>query len=159
MEQLLHRLTGVDLSALPCVTAYSQTLLLSELGTDMSHWATHKHCVSWLGLAPGSRQSGKRRRHQKRFRGAAGKIFAVIARSIGRSKYLALSGFYRRIKAKRGAQVANIACARKIAILFYNALRFGIKYGEEVWKSTKWRTKSVRCEASSAPQHDLVTNL
>jgi transposase len=131
MEQLLHRLTGVDLSALPCVTAYSQTLLLSELGTDMSHWATHKHFVSWLGLAPGSRQSGKRRRHQKRFRGAAGKIFAVIARSIGRSKYLALSGFYRRIKAKRGAQVANIACARKIAILFYNALRFGIKYVEE----------------------------
>jgi transposase len=131
MEQFLHRLTGADLSALPCLTAYSQLLLLAEVGTDMSRWPTHKHFTSWLGLAPGSRQSGKRRRVQKRFRGAAGKIFAVIARTIGRSKYLAISGFYRRLKAKRGAQVANIACARKLAILFYNALRHGIKYVEQ----------------------------
>ncbi len=131
MEQLLHRLTGVDLTALPCITAYSQILVLAEIGTDLSPWPTYKHFVSWLGLAPGSRHSGKRRRHQKRFRGTAGKLFAVIARSIGRSKYLALSGFYRRIKAKRGGQVANVACARKIAILFYNALRHGIKYVEE----------------------------
>jgi hypothetical protein len=41
----------------------------------------------------------------------------------GRSQYLALSGFYRRTKAKRDAQVANVACARKIALLFYNALK------------------------------------
>ena len=131
LEQLLHRLTGADLSALPCITAYSQMLLLAEVGTDMSRWPTHKHFVSWLGLAPGNRQSGKRRRVHKRFRGAAGKIFAVIARTIGRSKYLAICGFYRRVKAKRGGQVANIACARKIAVLFYNALRYGIKYVEQ----------------------------
>lgn len=131
MEQLLHRVTGADLSALPCITAYGQILLLAEVGTDMSRWATAKHFVSWLGLSPGSRHSGKRRRQQKRFRGTAGKIFAVLARTLGRSKYLALSGFYRRIKAKRGGQVANIACARKIAVLFYNALRYGIRYIEQ----------------------------
>jgi len=131
MEQLLHRLTGVDLTALPCITAYSQMMILSEVGTDMSRWATERHFTSWLGLAPGSRQSGKRRRHQRRFRGTAGKIFCVVARTLGRSKYLALSGFYRRIKAKRGAQVANIACARKIAVLFYNALKHGIGYVEQ----------------------------
>jgi hypothetical protein len=55
----------------------------------------------------------------------------VIARTIGRSKYLALSGFYRRIRATRGGQVANIACARKIAILFYNALKYGLRYVEQ----------------------------
>jgi transposase len=131
MEQLLHRLTGVDLTALPCITAYSQMLVLSEVGTDMSRWPTEKHFVSWLGLSPGSRQSGKRRRHQKRFRGTAGKIFCVVARSLGRSKYLALSGFYRRLKAKRGGQLANVACARKIAILFYNALKHGLRYVEQ----------------------------
>jgi hypothetical protein len=97
----------------------------------MSPWITGKHFVSWLGLAPGNRQSGKRRRHQRRFRGAAGKNFCVIARTLGRSKFLALSGFYRRVRARRGGQVANIACARKIALLFYNAIKFGIKYVEE----------------------------
>ena len=131
LEQLLHRLTGVDLTALPCITAYSQMLVVSEVGTDMSRWPTGKHFVSWLGLSPGSRQSGKRRRRQKRFRGTAGKIFCVVARTLGRSKYLALSGFYRRIKATRGAQVANIACARKIALLFYHALKHGMQYVEQ----------------------------
>ncbi len=61
-------------------------------------------------------------------------------------KYLALSGFYRRIKAKRGGQVANIACARKIAILFYNALRYGIKYveqGLEKYKQT-YKERTLR---------------
>jgi len=146
LEKLMYRWTGVDLTALPCITAYSQMLILSETGTDMSRWLTHKHFVSWLGLSPGSRQSGKRRRNQKRYRGAAGKIFCVIARTLGRSKYLALSGFYRRIRARRGAQIANIACARKIAILFYNALKYGLKYVEQGLEAyeKKYREQSIQ---------------
>ena len=30
-----------------------------------------------------------------------------------------------------GAQVANIATARKLAVLFYNTLRYGLAYVEE----------------------------
>lgn len=131
LEQLMQQITGGDLSALPCITAYSQMLLVAEVGTDMSRWPTAKHFTSWLGLSPGSRSSGKRKKNQKRYRGVAGQIFCVLVRTLGRSKYLAISGFYRRIKAKRGAQVANIACARKLAVLFYNALRFGLKYVEQ----------------------------
>jgi transposase len=153
MEHLMHRLTGVDLTALPCITAYSQMLVISEVGTDMSRWPTVKHFVSWLGLSAGSRQSGKRRRRQKRFRGVAGKIFCVIARSIGRSKYLALTGFYRRIKATRGGQIANIACARKIATLFYNALRHGVPYVEQGLQAyeQRYRQQSIkRLQAAAA---------
>ena len=158
LEKLVHRWTGVDLTALPCITAYSQTLVLSEIGTDMSRWNTHKHFVSWLGLSPGSRQSGKRRRTEKRYRGAAGKIFCVIARSLGRSKYLALSGFYRRIKFKRGPQVANIACARKIAVLFYNALKYGIKYVEQGLEAyeKKYREQSIRGVKNAAARWGLT---
>ena len=146
LETLLHRLSGVDLTALPCLSAYSQMLIISEVGTDMSPWPTHKHFVSWLGLSPGSRQSGKRRRNQRRFRGTAGKIFCVIARTLGRSKYLALAGFYRRLRSTRGAQVANVACARKIAILFYNALKFGLQYVEQGLESyeQKYREQSIK---------------
>jgi transposase len=158
LENLLHRLTGADLSALPCLSAYSQMLILSEVGTDMSRWATHKHFVSWLGLSPGSRQSGKRRRNQRRFRGTAGKIFCVIARSLGRSKYLALSGFYRRLRSTRGGQVANIACARKIAILFYNALRRGVKYveaGLEAYEK-QYRQQSIQRMKKAAARFGLT---
>lgn len=146
LERLLHRLTGADLSALPCISAYSQVLIISEIGTDLSRWPTFKHFVSWLGLSPGSRQSGKRRRNQRRFRGTAGKIFCVIARTLGRSKHLALAGFYRRLKGARGGQVANIACARKIAILFYNALKHGLAYVEQGLKAyeKQYREQSIK---------------
>lgn len=158
LEKLLRRLSGADLSALPCLSAYSQMLILSETGTNLGPWPTAKHFVSWLGLSPGSRQSGKRRRSQRRFRGAAGKLFCVIARSLGRSKYLALSGFYRRVRANRGGQVANIACARKIAILFYNALTKGVKYveyGLEAYEK-RYREQMIRRIKNSARRFGLT---
>ncbi len=158
LEQWLHRLTGADLSALPCLTAYSQMLIISEVGTDMRPWPTAKHFVSWLGLAPGSRHSGKRRRNQKRFRGTAGKIFCVIARSLGRSKYLALAGFYRRLRSTRGGQVANIACARKIATFFYNALKHGLHYVEQglVDYERKYHEQTVRRMKKAAARFGLT---
>src|ERR1700721_2997272 len=158
LENLLHRLSGADLSALPCLSAYSQMLILSEIGTDLSPWPTPKHFVSWLGLSPGSRQSGERRRNQRRFRGTAGKIFCVIARSLGRSKYLALAGFYRRLRSTRGGQVANIACARKIAILFYNALKHGVKYVEQGLEAyeKKYREQSIKRMKKAAARFGLT---
>lgn len=129
---LLLRLTGgQDLTQLPCLTDYSLMQLIAEVGTDMTRWADAKHFTAWLGLAPGSRQSGKSKKSQPRFRGKAGRIFCVIAQSLARSKYLALGGFYRRIRGRRGGQVANIAAARKVTVLFYNTLRHGWKYVEQ----------------------------
>lgn len=158
LDHLLHRLSGVDLNALPCLSAYSQILILAEVGIDLSPWQTAQHFVSWLGLSPGSRQSGKRRRKQRRFRGAAGKIFCLIARTLGRSKYLALAGFYRRLRSTRGAQVANVACARKIAILFYNAMRFGLKYVEQGLQAyeKKYREQSIQRFKKAAHHLGLV---
>lgn len=132
LHTLLLRLNGgQDLGALPALSDYSVLQLLGEVGTDMSRWPSAKHFTAWLGLAPRSRQSGKRRRREKRFRNPAGQIFCVVARSLARSKHLALGGFYRRLRAMHGRQVANIATARKIAVLFYNTLRFGLAYVEQ----------------------------
>lgn len=129
---LLLRLTGgQDLTRLPCLTDYSLMQLLAEVGTDMTCWKDAKHFTAWLGLAPGSRQSGKTKKSQPRFRGKAGRLFCVIAQSLAQSKYLALGGFYRRIRGRRGGQVANIAAARKLAVLFYNTLRHGWDYVEQ----------------------------
>lgn len=40
----------------------------------------------------------------------------------------ALGAFYRRLSARIGKAKAVTATARKIAILFYNAMRYGLKY-------------------------------
>jgi transposase len=131
LKMLLVRITGGhDLSALPALTDYTALQLISEIGTDMTRWPTVKHFTAWLGLAPSSRRSGKRRRWEKRFRGRAAQILCVAARSLARSKYLALGGFYRRLRATRGPQVANIAVARKLAVLVYNTLIHGLDYVE-----------------------------
>jgi len=129
---LLRSLSGGhDLTQLPCLTHYSVMQLLAEVGTDMARWKDAKHFTAWLGLAPGSRQSGKTKKSQSRFRGKAGKLFCVVAQSLAQSKYLALGGFYRRIRGRHGGQVANIAAARKLAVLFYNTLRYGWNYVEQ----------------------------
>jgi transposase len=146
LHGLLWRLCGgKDLTALPGVAPYVLLQLLAEVGTDLAkHWPSEKHFTAWLGLAPGSRQSGKRRGNQKRGRNRAGRLFCVIARSVGRSVDKALGGFYRRLKGRRGGLVANLALARKLAELFWRLMVHGIAYVEQGLK--KYEEKVARTE-------------
>jgi len=147
LHQILKVLCGGQSAAdLPTLTDYTVLQIIAETGTDMTRWPTVKHFTAWLGLAPSSRQSGKRRKPEKRFRGRAGRLFCVAARSLARSKYLALAGFYRRIRATRGGQVANIASARKVAQLFYCTLRYGMNYVEHGLQQydAKYRAQSIK---------------
>jgi len=132
LHSLLWRLCGAkDPTQLPGIADYVLLQLLAEVGTDLSHWKSEKHFTAWLGVAPGSRQSGKRRGSQKRQRNRAGRLFCVIARSVGRSVDKALGGFYRRLKGKRGGLVANLALARKLAELFWRLMVHGLAYVEQ----------------------------
>ena len=146
LHGLLWRLCGnKDLTVLPGVADYVLLQLLAETGTDLGkHWRTEKHFTAWLGLAPGSRQSGKRRGNQKRGRNRAGRLFCVIARSVGRSVDKALGGFYRRLKGRRGGLVANLALARKLAELFWRLLVHGTSYVEQGLK--KYEEKVAQTE-------------
>jgi len=131
-EKIFMMTSGRDVSQIVGLTDLSVMKLLAEVGTNVDAWKTEKHFTSWLGLAPNIHQSGNtRKRKGRRPKTLAGQIFREAATSIGQSKYLALGGFYRRIKARSGAMVANVATARKIAVLFYNTLKFGSNYVEE----------------------------
>ncbi len=131
LREILQRLCGgTDLTTLPAHSEYSVLQLIAEVGTDLTKWRTEKHFTSWLGLAPGSAQSGKRRASVKRRRNRAEQIFSVMARSLARSKYIALGGYYRRMAARRGGLVANKALARKLATLFWRVMVKGIDYAE-----------------------------
>ncbi|MGZ8899684.1 MAG: IS110 family RNA-guided transposase [Limisphaerales bacterium] len=159
LHQTLLRLCGGENAAdLPTLTDYTVMQIIAETGTDMSRWPTVKHFTAWLGLAPSSRQSGKRRKSEKRFRGRAGQLFCVAARSLARSKHLALGGFYRRIRATRGGQVANIAAARKVAELFYCTLRYGLNYVEQGLEqyNAKYKAQSIRRIQAAARRFGLT---
>lgn len=128
---LLSLSGGHDAARLPGLTPGNWLKLLSEVGTDLSRWPNEKAFAAWLGLAPGKHQSGKTaRRARRRPQTAAGQIFRLAAQSLAKSRYLALGGFYRRLKARTTAAIAVVATARKLAILYYRAMRHGLAYVE-----------------------------
>jgi transposase len=122
---------GKDLNVLPAHTDYSVLQLISEVGTDLSRWPDEKRFTAYLGLAPGSHQSGKYKGSVRRKRNRAGRLFCVMARSLARSKQFALGGFYRRMAGRKGGLVANIALARKLAELFWRVMVKGLDYVEK----------------------------
>ncbi len=128
---LLKVLGGRNPGRIPGLTDYTVLQLLSEVGTDLGAFKTEKHFTSWLGLAPGTRNSGKRRRNQSRKGGRAGQIFRGIAQSVGRSITMGLGVFYRRIRALRGGLVASKALGRKLAELYYRVMTRGLRFVEE----------------------------
>lgn len=140
LHGLLMKLCGHhDPTALPGITDYSLLQLIGEVGTDLRRWPSAKHFTAWTGLAPASRQSGKRRGHAKRQRNRAGRIFCVLAQSLARSTDKALGGFYRRLRARRGGLIANQALARKLAALFWQVMVHGVAYVEEGLKKYEAR--------------------
>ena len=57
----------------------------------------------------------------------AASLLRLAAVTVGRTE-TALGAFFRRLSARIGKAKAITATARKIAVLFYNALRHGMKY-------------------------------
>lgn len=132
LHQLLKRICGGrDVTAVAGIADGLLVQLIAETGTDMSPWKTEKEFVSWLGLSPGTAQSGKRKGAVRRQCNRAGRLFRLGARSLARTVDKALGGFFRRIKKAKGGLVATKAVGRKIALLYYRTLKHGLAYVEK----------------------------
>jgi transposase len=126
---LLYQITGVDLTQIHGIGPYLALRLISECGTDLSRWPTAKHFTSWLTLSPGSKISGGKvlsARTKKTTNRVAAQL-RLAATTVSRTD-TALGAFYRRLATRIGKAKAVTATARKIAVLFYNAMRFGMSY-------------------------------
>ena len=129
VRPLLWKITGADLTQIHGFGPYLALKFVAECGTDMNRWPDASHFTSWLCLSPGNKISGgkvlssKTRRSSSRIAAA----LRLAATTIGRSD-TALGAFYRRLSSRIGKAKAVTATARKLAILFYNALKYGHKY-------------------------------
>lgn len=128
-RQPLYQLTGVDLTQIHGIGPYLALRLVAECGTDLSKWPTAKHFTSWLTLAPGCKISGGKvlSAHTRKTTNRVSAHLRLAAVTVGRTN-TALGAFYRRLAARVGKSKAVTATARKIAVLFYNAMRFGMSY-------------------------------
>lgn len=139
---LIQLFCGKDATALPGITDYTWLRLFAETGNDLTKWKTEKHFTSWLGLAPGQHQSGKKNKtRNKKYRPKAGQIFRTIAQSLIESKKIALGAFGRRLKGKRGPGIATKATARKLAVLYWRLMVKGLDYTEKGIKAYEEKMK------------------
>lgn len=130
LREILAQMCGTDLTRLPALTHYSVLQLVSETGTDLSAWPSEKHFVAWAGLAPRSKDSGKRKGNSKTTCNRTGRLFCMVAQSLAKSKDMALGGFYRRLRGRRGGPVAIKAVARKLATWVWRLMVKGEDYLE-----------------------------
>jgi len=125
----LYQLTGADLTQIHGVGPFLALRLIAECGTDLSKWKSAKHFTSWLTLAPGCKISGGKvlSAHTRKTSNRVTAHLRLAAVAVGRTN-TALGAFYRRLAGRIGNAKAVTATARKIAVLFYNAMRFGLDY-------------------------------
>ena len=125
----LYALLGKDVTQIHGLGPYVALKLVAECGDDLAAWPSAKHFTSWLCLAPGNKISGGKvlSSRTRRSGSRAAALLRLAAVSVGRTE-TALGAFYRRLSARIGKAKAVTATARKIAVLFYNALRHGMDY-------------------------------
>lgn len=130
--KLMKMTGGNDPSQITGLTDKTLLELMAETGINLEdNWITEKHFSSWAALAPSMHQSGKSNKRRKiKKNSRAGQIFREAALSIAASKHSALSGFFKRMKTKKGFRHALKATARKIAVIYYRVMTKGLAYVE-----------------------------
>lgn len=134
MRSELHRLFGVDLTAVPGINALTAHTLLAEVGPDLSRFPSADAFANWLALCPGNKKSGGRVLSSKTrpTNSRLSHALRVAAQTLARSRSY-LGNFYRSMRARLGAPQAITAAAHKLARILYHLLTTGDAYDESVF--------------------------
>ena len=132
------------------------TLLRAGLlkGSFMSSFSDSQHSCSWAGLSPGNNESAGKRKsaHINKGNPYLKSMLCEISWVISGKRTLYLSGWYWRIKQRKGSKRATIALARKLLTLIYSILKTGQPYDEDCFEQRR-----KRCERKRA--HRMVNEL
>jgi transposase len=131
------------LMSVPGVGAITAAAFMAAVG-DIGRFPSAKKLVGYLGLDPIVRQSGSSEASYGRIskQGSAAGRYALVEASWSAVKAPGpLRAFYERTKGRRGASVAIVATARKLACLFWILLSRGedYAYGQPSLRARKQR--------------------
>jgi transposase len=144
----LYYVVGVDLLELEGIDAGTALVVLSELGTDLSKFATVKHFCSWLGLCPQWHKTGGKVQSSRTRPGVNRVAVALRLAAHGlHHSHSALGAYYRRQKSRLGAPKANTATAHKLARLVYYALTKGLPYVKQSQAAYEAQQRTRQLEA------------
>ena len=112
------------LMSVPGVSLVSAAAFVAAVG-DIRRFTSPKKLVSYVGLDPRVRQSGEapaRHGHISKQGSAEARHMLCEAAWVAVRTPCPLRAFYERVRARRGAQVALVATARKLGVLFWHLL-------------------------------------
>jgi transposase len=118
------------LTSIPGISELAAIIILSEIGTDMSRFATAGHLLSWAGLCPKNDESAGKRRSNRLRKGAPWLKITLVqcAWAASRKKASYLQAQFHRLRARRGAKKAICAVMASILTSIYHMLKDGTFY-------------------------------
>ena len=108
----------------PGVSLMTAATFIAAVG-DIRRFREPRKLVSYLGLDPKVRQSGSgAARHGRISKQGAAQVRQMLAEAafVAVSTAGPMRAFYERVRARRGSQIAIVAVARKLAVLFWHLL-------------------------------------
>jgi transposase len=119
-QSQLERLTTI-----PGVSGFVASVLIAEIGTDMTRFPSAGHLISWAGLCPRMDESAGKRRNTRTRKGARWLRSTLVhaAWPAARSKGTYLQAQFLRLKSRRGPKKAAVAVAASILTAAYHILK------------------------------------
>ena len=118
------------LATIPGVGPLAATVILAEIGTDMSRFPTAGHLLSWAGFCPAQNESAGKRRSSRLRKGAPWlKVMLVqCAWCAQRKKGSYYKAQFHRLRSKHGAKKAICAVAASMLTAIYHMLKDGTEH-------------------------------
>lgn len=132
LPEHMFSMCGVDLTRIDGIDVTTALVVLSEIGTDMSRFASIKHFTSWLGLCPGTKITGGKllSGKTKHCANRAAQALRLAAAAL-RSSKSALGAYFRRLCSRMDKPKAVTAAAHKLARLIFTMLTRGEEYTDQ----------------------------
>jgi len=120
------------LTTIPGISRRTAEVVLAEIGSDMSRFATSGQLASWGGLCPGNNESAGQRRSGRMVHGDRWLRSALVqaAWAASRARKTCLAAQYRRLARRRGRKKALLAVAHTLLVMCYQVLKKGEPYQE-----------------------------
>lgn len=150
------------LSTIPGVSNYVASVLIAEIGTDMTCFPSADHLISWAGLCPRMDESAGKRRNTRTRKGARWLRSTLVqaAWPARRSKGTYLQAQFLRLRSRRGPKKAAVAVAASILTAAYHILKEeGVVYLDLGGDYFDRRNKERSAQRLVKRLHDLGFNV
>jgi transposase len=140
---------AVDIvSTHPGISKLSAQAVISEIGTDMSRFATAGHLLSWACMCPRNDESAGKRRSNRLRKGAQWLKTTIVqcAHAAKNKKGSYYQAQYLRLRSRRGPQKAICAVAASILTAIYHMLKNGTVYQDLGAEHFNRRSKITRTQ-------------